>query len=129
MPAADTKETTTSRRVLVVDDDRDYAEIFAELLSSLGHQVEVAHDGASCLELDESWTPEVIFLDLGLPEMDGYEVARRLRERRGDGARIIALSGFGQAIDHDRSRSAGCNQHLVKPAALDDILRAMAGGR
>ncbi|HTE56447.1 MAG TPA: response regulator [Kofleriaceae bacterium] len=119
----------TSRRVLVVDDDRDYAEIFAELLSSLGHQVEVAHDGTTCLVLDERWTPDIIFLDLGLPAMDGYEVARRLRQQRGDTARIIALSGFGQAVDHDRSRTAGCNEHLVKPAALNDILRAMDGDR
>lgn len=114
-------------RVLVVDDDVDAANIFAELLVVLGHEVRVAYDGLSGLKIDASWEPHLVFLDLGLPTMDGYEVARRLRERRPIGRRIVALSGFGQATDHERSRCAGCDHHLVKPAALSDILEALAG--
>lgn len=125
MRAADPFEFTPLR-VLVVDDDEESADVFAELLSTLGHYVKVAYDGMTGLKIDETWQPQVIFLDLGLPELDGYEVARRLRAQRPGARRIIALSGFGQAADHERSRSAGCDHHLVKPATLDDILQALA---
>jgi len=123
---ADPALPPTSLRVLVVDDDQDAADIFAELLLSFGHEVRVAYDGMAGLTIDASWEPDLIFLDLGLPTMDGYEVARRLRARRPRGIRIVALSGFAQATDHDHSRRAGCDYHLVKPASLGDILQVLA---
>ena len=117
---------TNPLRVLVVDDDIESADVFAELLVSLGHQVQVAYDGTTGLSIDESWEPNVVFLDLGLPTMDGYEVAERLRARRPGKVRIVALTGFGQPADLARSRIAGCEHHLVKPARLSDILQALA---
>lgn len=109
----------------MVDDDPDSADVFAELLSSLGHEVRVASDGHDGLSIDASWEPHLVFLDLGLPTIDGYEVARKLRERRPDGRRIIAFSGFGQTADVERSRAAGCDQHLLKPATLEAIIQIL----
>jgi len=126
MRTPDFDSPTTPLRVLVVDDDTESADVFAELLVSLGHQVQVAYDGTTGLSIDESWQPHVVFLDLGLPAMDGYEVAERLRARRPGEVRIVALTGFGQPADLVRSRSAGCEHHLVKPARLSDILQALA---
>jgi CheY-like chemotaxis protein len=126
MRTPDFDSPTTSLRVLVVDDDIESADVFAELLVSLGHQVQVAYDGAAGLSIDSTWQPDVVFLDLGLPTIDGYEVAERLRARRREKLRIVALTGFGQPADLERSRSAGCQHHLVKPARLSDILQALA---
>lgn len=126
MRTPDFDSTTKPLRVLIVDDDEESADVFSELLASLGHHVKVAYDGAAGLDIDESWQPDVVFLDLGLPTMDGYEVAARLRERREGKVRIIALTGFGRPADLARSRSAGCAHHLVKPARLSDILQALA---
>jgi CheY-like chemotaxis protein len=103
-------------RILVVDDNTDAAESLKMLLSVFGHDVEIAHDGAAALEAARAHAPEVVFLDIGLPGMDGYEVARRLRSDAGlAGAKLIALSGYGTEADQQRSRAAGFNRHLVKP--------------
>jgi len=114
-------------RVLVVDDNLDAAEMLAEWLSAIGHSVRVAADGPTALEIAADFKPDVALLDIGLPVMDGYEVARRLREQPGCAKmRLIALTGYGQESDHDRSRRAGFEDHLVKPVDLDAITRAVS---
>ena len=105
-----------ARRILVVDDNADAADSLGVLLGIWGHQVEIAHNGIAALQVARKFDPELVFLDIGLPEMNGYEVARRLREEAGlAGARFIALSGYGTERDQLRSREAGFDLHLVKP--------------
>jgi CheY-like chemotaxis protein len=104
--------------VLVVDDNVDAAESAAVLLRYLGHEVEVAHDGHSALEAVRGFRPEVLLLDIGLPGMDGYEVARVLRAKpEHRGLVIAAVTGYGQDEDRSRSRDAGFDHHLTKPLA------------
>ncbi len=116
------------RRVLVVDDNEDAAELLAELLASYGHEVRVAHDGPSALTLARAFRPEVALVDIGLPVMDGYELGARLRaEPALAGLRLVALTGYGQASDRARTREVGFDEHLVKPADPEAIGRAIAG--
>ena len=116
------------RRILVVDDNEDAADSLAEVLGELGHCVEAAHDGAEALSKLETFVPEVAFLDIGLPVMDGYELARRIREiPRMSGVRLIAVTGYGQSTDRLYSREAGFTMHLVKPVNLSVIERALSG--
>jgi PAS domain S-box-containing protein len=118
---------TSARRVLVVDDNADAAESLAQLLMLKGHEVRVAYDGLSGVETARAFAPDVVLLDIGMPGLDGYAVARRLREQ--DGAppmRLVALTGYGQEDDRRRALDAGFDGHLVKPpavSALDDVLR------
>jgi CheY-like chemotaxis protein len=108
--------------VLVVDDNVDGAKILARLLSASGHRVEVAHDGLEALEVAGATAPEVVLLDIGLPEMDGYEVARRLRGLKGlEGVVLVALTGYGQEADRARASAAGFDHHLVKPVDPDTV--------
>jgi CheY-like chemotaxis protein/anti-sigma regulatory factor (Ser/Thr protein kinase) len=114
-------------RILVVDDNADGAESMALVLRQEGHQVRVAYDGPSALDAARALAPEVVLLDIGLPNgMDGYEVARRLRALPdAAGARLIALTGFGADGDGQRSRAAGFDRFLTKPvdlAALNELL-------
>jgi PAS domain S-box-containing protein len=103
-------------RVLVVDDNVDSAESIALLLELNGHEVRMAHDGPAALEMAYSFHPQVVVLDIGLPGMDGYEVARRLRsEAQMQNVILIALTGYGQSEDRQHSLAAGFNHHLVKP--------------
>ena len=112
-------------RVLVVDDNADAAESLALLLQFAGHDVRVCHEGAAALAEAETFQPEVVLLDIGLPGMDGYEVARRLRAQPDlDKTLLVALTGYGQAEDLCRSRDAGFDRHLVKPAD-PEVLAAM----
>jgi PAS domain S-box-containing protein len=114
-------------RVLVVDDNRDAAESLGMLLGMLGHDVRLAHDGAGALEAFGDGPADVVFLDLGMPGMDGYEVARRLRQSHtGATAYVVALSGYGQPGDRRRTREAGFDTHLVKPADIDAIEALLA---
>jgi PAS domain S-box-containing protein len=114
-------------RVLVVDDNIDAAEMLAEWLSAIGHSLRVAADGPTALEIAADFKPDVALLDIGLPVMDGYEVARRLRDQPGCAkTRLIALTGYGQESDHERSRRAGFEDHLVKPVDLDAITSAVS---
>ena len=111
-------------RVMVVDDNRDAADSLAALLEARGHSVEVHYDAASALASAGVETTGVFVLDIGLPDIDGHELARRLR-RRASGATLIALTGYGQPIDRELSRKAGFDHHLVKPvewAALAQVL-------
>ena len=109
-------ESSIAGRILVVDDNQDAAQSLGVLLGKWGHEVELAFDGASALEVARTFRPELVFLDIGMPKMNGYEVARRLRDDvKLSQTRFIVLSGYGAEIDHQRSREAGFDLHLVKP--------------
>lgn len=112
----------TSLRILVVDDNRDTADTEALLLRAHGHQVEVAHDGPTALELAHQFRPHVFLLDLGLPGLNGYEVAVRLRKEGFANEPLIAISGYGQPDDRERCRQAGFDHHLVKPVENSALL-------
>ncbi|MDI1428000.1 ATP-binding protein [Polyangium sorediatum] len=109
-------------RVLVVDDNVDAAAMIAELVREHGHDVRVVHDGLGALAEAEEQHPEVVFLDIGLPGMDGYEVARRLRASGHGPAELVALTGYGQESDRRLAAAAGFTGHLVKPAHPDEVL-------
>ena len=116
----------SSIRVLLVDDNTDAVELFGEYLTSVGYDVRTAHDGPSALEVADAFRPKVAILDIGLPVMDGYELAVRLRERLGDAApRMIAMTGYGQEQDRENSRRAGFERHLVKPVDAHALLAAL----
>ncbi len=116
-------------RILVVDDNRDAAESLAEILQFAGYDVTVAFDPVEALAAVDEARPDVAILDVGLPVMDGYELARRIRERvRGAPPQFIAVTGYGQERDRARSTSAGFESHLVKPVDADVLLRVLEGG-
>jgi CheY-like chemotaxis protein len=113
-------------RILVVDDNRDTAEGLARYLKLFGHDTRIAFDGPSAIERAREWHPHFVLLDIGLPGMDGYEVAARLRRLDGmQDLNIIAVSGYGQDEDRRRSREAGCDGHLVKPVHPDTLLKIL----
>ncbi len=111
-----------SRRILIVDDSRDGGESLAMLLRVLGAEVSLAHSGRAALDCVEQFRPDVVLLDIGMPGMDGYEVARRIRANPNNRhISLIALTGWGQDEDRQRSTAAGFNHHLVKPADIDQL--------
>ena len=116
-------------RVLVVDDNHDVAESFAQLLIALGHDVRAAYDGPNALAMAEEFAPQCVFLDIGMPKMDGYEVARRLREQTGDRPMmLVALTGYGSV--EGRARDALFDRYLLKPvdiATVEEVLDAAPG--
>lgn len=117
----------SAKRVLIVDDNSDAAESLAEALRDRGHEVRVEGDGPSALAAADVWLPDVALVDIGLPGMDGYAVARALRAAHPrDVLRLLALTGYGQESDRHRAREAGFDAHLVKPADLDRISAAIA---
>ena len=119
--------TFTALRILVVDDNRDAAETLAALLAAMGHTTAVANDGHAALRMLPSFAPAVVFLDLGMPGMSGYEVAAEIRKDPGNaGLRLVALTGWGGPADRERSARAGFDLHLTKPATLDTIEAALA---
>ena len=113
------------RRVLVVDDNQDAADLIAEALRTVGFEVAVAHDGPSALEAAARLHPEVALLDIGLPLMDGYEVARHLRQQENGGIQLIAITGYGQDSDRARTRELGFAHHFVKPVDLQTLLASL----
>ena len=116
------------RRVLVVDDNADIVETTTLLLAMSGHQVRSAKDGLQALQVATAFRPDVVLLDIGLPLMDGYEVARRLRlEPATTGALLVALTGYGQEGDRQRGREAGFDAHLLKPVDPQALARMIAG--
>jgi signal transduction histidine kinase len=120
-------EARPRKRVLVVDDNADAAELVAELLRERGHEVVVAEDGPSALRVAERFVPDVAILDIGLPVMNGYELAAELRRGPARAARLIAVTGYGQASDRARAEAAGFAVHLVKPvdfAALESSVES-----
>jgi signal transduction histidine kinase len=108
----------TGRRVLIVDDNEDGAEMLDEALRSMGHSTRVAYDGPAAIEAASAFKPDVALIDIGLPVMDGYAVARRLREILDGSPVLIAVTGYGQESDRARAREAGFDQHLVKPVEI-----------
>lgn len=124
--AARSSDLQTSRRILVVDDNADAAETTALLLTEAGHAVRIAHDGSQALALAMDFRPEIVSLDIRLPRMDGYEVARRLRQLVGlQQILLIAVTGYGRDENRRRSEAAGFDYHLVKPVrpeVLDDLI-------
>ena len=114
------------RRILVVDDNEDSAMSMALLLTSMGNETRTAHEGLEALEVGATFLPEIILLDIGMPRLNGYETARRIREQPwGRGVKLVAVTGWGQETDRRRSQEAGFDHHLVKPvdpAALSKLL-------
>jgi signal transduction histidine kinase len=111
----------TGLRVLVVDDNQDGADLLDELLRSMGHTTRVAYDGLEGVKAAAELEPEVALIDIGLPVMDGYEVAKKLRELLGPSPRLIAVTGYGQASDRARALEAGFDHHIVKPVELSSL--------
>jgi two-component system, chemotaxis family, CheB/CheR fusion protein len=119
--------TAPKRRILVVDDNSDAADSLAMLLRLEGHEVEIAYSAPETFEAVQRMRPEAIFLDIGLPQMDGYQIARRLRaDPAAKRVHLIALTGYGQAHDRERGREAGFGAHLVKPAHIEAVNQILA---
>jgi two-component system CheB/CheR fusion protein len=117
------------RRVLVIEDNVDSAKTIQMLLELQGHKVQAAFDGLSGIEAAKIFKPEVILLDIGLPGMDGYEVAKRLRKLpENEKVLLIAFSGYGQAEDLRKSKEAGFDHHLIKPADMGQLQALISGG-
>jgi len=123
-------QNTTPLKVLVVDDNRDAAILMGRLLRTLGNDVQVVHDGFSALEMAEQFRPEAILLDIGLPEMDGYDTARMMRDLPScKNVLIIAVTGWGQDDDREKGRLAGFDHHVVKPADSETLMQLLATAR
>src|SRR5262249_32816794 len=122
-PASDdTRLQLPCRRILVVDDNRSNATSLGVLLRALGQDVDTAHDGLTALELARRHHPDLVLLDIGLPGMEGYEVARRCQEEQVlERTMLVAMTGYGQDEDRRRSQEAGFKAHLVKPINLQDL--------
>jgi CheY-like chemotaxis protein len=119
--------SSAGRRILVVDDNRDSAESLAKLLDLQGHDTATAHDGMGALELAETFRPDVIVLDVGLPQMDGNAVARHIRGTTwGRHILLIASTGWGHTEARQRSAEAGFDHHLVKPVDLGELARLIS---
>jgi CheY-like chemotaxis protein len=122
-----TPERVGPTRILVVDDNADAAESLGLLLRFLGADVLVAHDGNEALEEFGDYDPAVVLLDIGMPGMDGYEVARHIRTRFPERKpALVALTGWGQENDRQRAREAGFDQHMIKPAELTALQKLLA---
>jgi CheY-like chemotaxis protein len=116
-----------SRRVLVVDDNEDAANTLAMILKMEDHEVDTAYSGAQALEHIGEFRPDVVLLDIGLPGLDGYGVAEKIREKYGKlGIQLIAITGYGQEADRIRTREAGFVHHLVKPVDFADLRRVLS---
>ena len=114
-------------RAVVCDDAADLRELVADLLRMKGHEVTIVEDGPSAVRVITAEKPDVALIDIGLPEMDGYEVARTLRRDMTHRVRLIAMTGYGQASDRAAALQAGFDAHIVKPASADKIMRALFG--
>lgn len=111
--------------ILIVDDNEAAADSLSQLLQHNGHLTQVAYDAPEALSLCEGYEPSVALLDIGLPTMDGYELARRLRQRFGNGIALVALTGYGQAEDKQKAKEAGFDDHLTKPVSIVDVERLL----
>ena len=116
-------KTFPKRRILVVDDNADAALVLSMCLNAYGHETAVAYDGREGIDLAESFEPEVIFLDLGMPQMSGYEVVAELRRRpKLAGVYIAALTGWNDPKTRDKVVAAGFDKHMTKPAKMEEVL-------
>ena len=126
----DARKPAFTHRLVIVDDNPDSAESMRVMFRLLGYDARVASDGGSVVELAASFRPDAVLLDIGLPDIDGYEVARRLRaDPRTSDVLIIAITGFAREEDIRRSDRAGIDEHLVKPVDPDRVLERLAQGR
>jgi PAS domain S-box-containing protein len=120
---------SSSVRILVVDDNRDSADSMGLLLKLLGNEVRIVHDGRAAVDVANEFEPRVVLLDIGLPELNGYEAAQKMREQPwGNRATLIAVTGWGHEVDRQRSKNAGFDHHLVKPVdpdALTELLSSL----
>ena len=123
-------ETDRRLRVLIVDDNVDAADAMAQLVMAMGHEVRAVYDPLAALKVAPDFRPEVCFLDVGLPAMDGYELVGRLRATGAlaSSARVLAVTGYGQDADRRRAKEAGFDEHLVKPVTLEALSRALKTG-
>jgi CheY-like chemotaxis protein len=126
-PAGTDTAQGPSLRILVVDDNLDAAQTLAILLRANGHQVEAVHDGPTALEVARSYRPNLILLDIGLPGMDGFEVAKKVRQDLDLGnVVLVAMTGYGQESDKQRSKEVGFDHHLIKPADFSKVKEILA---
>ena len=125
--AAIGKPASAGRRILVVDDHADSAAMTAAALSLAGYESRVAHDGATALELAQSFRPDIALLDLGLPVMDGYQLAEQFQTTLAQPPRLVAMTGYGQVADRDRTTAAGFAAHVVKPVDFDRLAAVLDG--
>jgi two-component system CheB/CheR fusion protein len=118
--------TAARLRLMVIDDNKDAAESMSMLFELWGHEVVCVYDGRAALDTAAKFRPDAVFLDIGLPGMDGYEIAEHLREIPRTGRIVlVAITGYGQDEDRRRSREAGIDHHLVKPVAPDMLLKLL----
>ena len=125
--ARNPSEATTSRRIIVVDDNQDHVDLLGAYLARIGHTVETAYDSEAALELLARFEAEVAVLDIGLPGMNGYELAQRIQRDWPGVKRIIAVTGYGQARDRELTKAAGFHHHLTKPVDLEELAHLVGG--
>ena len=129
-PSRQEHDFVSGKRVLVVDDNEDAAEMMSLLLEQKGAEVRTAHEGKDALVILDAWSPALVLLDIGMPEMDGYEVARAIRARGGDHQPVlVAVTGWGQERDRQEARAAGFDHHMVKPADVNALQKLLAMAR
>jgi len=116
---------TASHRVLVVDDNADAADSLAMLLEAIGNDVRVAYDGEEAVDKALEFSPEIVLLDIGLPKMHGYDVAKHIRAAKGEEVLLVAVTGWGNEDDRRRSREAGFDYHFTKPVDPEDLVRVV----
>jgi CheY-like chemotaxis protein len=122
--------STSPRRVLVVDDNKDIRDTFQELLIALGHEARIATEGWDALEIAEDFKPDVVLCDLGLPGMTGYDIARELRRTpHGKDTVLVAVTGWGRSADVELSYRAGFDLHLAKPLGVRDLCAIVASAK
>jgi CheY-like chemotaxis protein len=109
-------------RVLVVDDNEDAADSLATLLGVMGYSVRVAYDGPEAIAAADEFHPAVALLDIGLPRLSGYDIARHIRDRQGNAVLLVAITGWGQDDDRRRAREAGFDHHFTKPADFEVLV-------
>jgi signal transduction histidine kinase/CheY-like chemotaxis protein len=126
-PRGENRSAGSRVRMLVIDDNADAADSLADVARSMGHHAEVAYSGLTALQIAADGKFDLVMLDIGLPEMDGYEVARRLRHMVDPTTRIVAVTGYGAEEDRRRSREAGFDDHLVKPLMPEKLSQVLAG--
>ena len=122
-PAPATTGPTAGRSVLVVDDNVDAADTLVMLLEMLGHEAKAVHNGKAAVEQVHALQPDIVLLDIGLPDLTGYEVARRIRAEHKRPLRLIALTGWGQAEDRQKAHDAGFDEHWTKPVDPDMLTK------
>ena len=129
LPSERAARRTGTHRILVVDDNRDAADSLEMVLHAYGHEVLVAYDGLEAVEATGAFRPDIVLLDIGLPKLNGFDVARRIRAALGEKVLLIAVTGWGQEEDRRKSREAGFDHHLTKPVDFTVLLDLIAQNR